>query len=114
GPQHESGRRCRPAADRGANLGQPAGSTAAGDVSAPDYQVRVPLAQNVEHFAQDGFVVLQIAVDDCNVRRRGAKNSLNQSACAAAPVDPMQTADTRILARKLLYTCCGPVRAVVI
>src|SRR5215469_9045193 len=85
---------CNPA-DRNA-MAIPLADPAAGRVAAADHYVEVLRLDGAEHLRQHRFVVLQVGIDDRQIRCAAREHAFDDRGSQAAAADALDAADARI------------------
>src|SRR5205823_8961124 len=74
---------------------------AALNVTAANYQFRLPALREREHFWQLRLVMLQIGIDHGRIGRAGSQNAFDAGTGQAAPADATDAADAGIASRQV-------------
>ena len=92
----------------------PARHTAAFHVAGAHHQVKRLVLQRVQHFGQQGFVMLQVGINHCQAIRSAGEHAFDTGAGEAAPPHPAQATHTRVARGQRQQELRGTVGRIVI
>ncbi len=91
-----------------------AAAVAAADVAAADHDIEVLRLEGGEHGGEHGVVVLQVAVHDGEIGRRGRHHPLDASGRQAAAAEPADDAHPAVAERQVAGDLSGAVGRIVV
>ena len=95
-------------------LRRPVADAAAGDVTAADNDIAVPVAERGEHLRQDRFVVLQVGIHHRDIGRGGGEDAFDAGTGEAAAADALDAAGAAVAVSDVAHRRGRAVRRIVV